>query len=72
MEDGHVLTSALGEQRRYALQHELGYQVWEVAHPHVHAAHGRALQGYELSPEERAQLDQARDRLAAAARHEDD
>ncbi|MEV7965854.1 hypothetical protein AB0O34_07705 [Sphaerisporangium sp. NPDC088356] len=72
VEDGHVLTSALGEQRRYALQHELGFQVWEVAHPHVHAAHGRALQGYVLSPEEQAQLDQARDRLAAAARYDDD
>ncbi|WP_436759033.1 hypothetical protein [Streptosporangium sp. V21-05] len=72
VEDGHVLTHALGEQRRYALQHELGYQVWEVAHPHVHAAHGRALQGYELSPDEQRQLDEARDRLAAAARYDDD
>jgi DNA repair photolyase len=72
IEEGHILTSALGEQRRYALQHALGYQVWEVAHPHVHAAHGRALQGYELSPQDQQQLDQARDRLAAAARYDDD
>ncbi|RCG17795.1 hypothetical protein DQ384_39560 [Sphaerisporangium album] len=72
VEDGHVLTAALGEQRRYALQHELGYQVWEVAHPHVPAAHGRALQGYALSTEEQEQLDQARARLTAAARYDDD
>jgi DNA repair photolyase len=72
VEDGHILTHALGEQRRYALQHALGYQVWEVDHPHVHAAHGRALQGYELSLKEQRDLDQARDRLAAAARYDDD
>ncbi|WP_405139235.1 hypothetical protein OG589_22580 [Sphaerisporangium sp. NBC_01403] len=58
VEDGHVLTHALGEQRRYALQHALGYQVWEVDHPHLHTAHGRALQGYVLSDDEQAQLDQ--------------
>lgn len=72
VEDGHVLTATLGEQRRYALQHLFGYQFWEVEHPHVHAAHGRALQGYELTPEQRDALDGARARLQAAARHEDD
>lgn len=72
IEDGHVLTHALGEQRRYAIQHTLGYQIWEVDHPHVHRAHGRTLAGYELSAEEQRQLDEARDRLAASARHEDD
>ncbi|MDF5759066.1 hypothetical protein [Spongiactinospora sp. TRM90649] len=72
VEDGHVLTGKLGEQRRYALQHLLGYQMWEVEHPHVHAAHGRALEGYELTAAEQAALDSARDRLAAAVREEDD
>ncbi|MGW9351453.1 radical SAM protein [Nocardiopsis flavescens] len=72
VEDGHVLTHALGEQRRYALQHKLRFQVWEVDHPHLHRAHGRTLAGYTLSTEEQRQLDQARQRLAAAARHEDD
>ncbi|NRQ31262.1 hypothetical protein HII36_05345 [Nonomuraea sp. NN258] len=72
IEHGHVLTAKLGEQRRYALQHLFGYQFWEVEHPHVHAAHGRALQGYELTPAEQEALDGARERLAAAARHEDD
>lgn len=72
VEDGHVLTAKLGEQRRYALQHLFGFQFWEVEHPHVHAAHGRALEGYELSAEDQAVLDSARERLAEAARHEDD
>ena len=72
VEDGHVLTAKLGEQRRYALQHAFGFQFWEVEHPHVHAAHGRALQGYELTPAEREALEGARSRLAAAARDEDD
>ncbi|GIH69139.1 radical SAM protein [Sphaerimonospora thailandensis] len=72
IEDGHVLTAKLGEQRRYALQHYFGYQVWEVEHPHVHSAHGRALEGYTLTPEEQDLLEQARERLAASARHDDD
>ncbi|MEU4513098.1 hypothetical protein AB0G05_26690 [Nonomuraea wenchangensis] len=72
IEDGHVLTAKLGEQRRYALQHLFGYQFWEVEHPHVPAAHGRALEGYELTSAEQAALDGARERLAEAARHEDD
>ncbi|MUL41571.1 hypothetical protein FZ103_10350 [Streptomonospora sp. PA3] len=72
IEDGHVLTHALGEQRRYALQHRLRHQIWEVDHPHVHAAHGRALQGYELSREEHRRLSQARERLAEHARFDDD
>ncbi|MCK9869385.1 radical SAM protein [Nocardiopsis dassonvillei] len=72
VEDGHVLTHALGEQRRYALQHALGYQIWEVDHPHAPGAHGRTLRGYTLSEDEQRQLDDARERLAAAARHDDD
>ncbi|MEV4472789.1 hypothetical protein [Nonomuraea sp. NPDC049504] len=72
VEDGHVLTAKLGEQRRYALQHLFGFQFWEVEHPHVPAAHGRALQGYELTQAEQAELDGARERLASAARHDDD
>ncbi|MFI0421718.1 hypothetical protein [Spongiactinospora sp. 9N601] len=41
-------------------------------HPHVHTAHGRALQGYDLTDDQRQRLDSARERLAAAARHDDD
>ncbi|GII95124.1 hypothetical protein [Sinosporangium siamense] len=72
VEDGHVLTHALGEQRRYALQHALGYQIWEVDHPHLHAAHGRALQGYEPGEDDLRVLADARDRLTESARYDDD
>nr|WP_062340072.1 hypothetical protein [Herbidospora sakaeratensis] len=72
VEQGHVLTHRLGEQRRYAIQHTLRHQVWEVDHPHLHAAHGRALEGYVLTASEQDQLEQARERLAAGARYEDD
>jgi DNA repair photolyase len=72
IEYGHVLTHTLGEQRRYAIQHTLRHQIWEVDHPHVHAAHGRALEGYDLSEDQRRELDHARDRLEAHARFDDD
>lgn len=72
VEDGHVLTHALGEQRRYAIQHTLRYQIWEVDHPHLPRAHGRTLAGYVLSEDEQRRLSEARERLQAAALHEDD
>jgi hypothetical protein len=33
IEDGHVWTHGLGEQRRYAIQHTLRYQIWELDQP---------------------------------------
>ena len=72
IEDGHVLTHGLGEQRRYAIQHTLGHQIWEADHPHLGLAHGRALEGYEPTPEEQRQLTDARARLAQQARFDDD
>ncbi|GII60606.1 hypothetical protein Skr01_06910 [Sphaerisporangium krabiense] len=72
VEDGHVLTGDLGEQRRYALQHHFGFQIWEVEHPHLPTAHGRALEGYALSPQQQAHLRGARERLTTAARYDDD
>ncbi|WP_238580761.1 radical SAM protein [Streptomonospora alba] len=72
IEDGHVLTHALGEQRRYALQHRLRHQIREVDHPHLHAAHGRALEGYEPREAQRRRLSEARERLSVHARYDDD
>jgi DNA polymerase III epsilon subunit-like protein len=48
IEDGHVWTHGLGEQRRYAIQHALGFQIWELDEPRLLHAHGRALTGYAL------------------------
>ena len=42
IEDGHVWTHGLGEQRRYTIQHTLRYQIWEIDQPHLLHAHGRA------------------------------
>jgi hypothetical protein len=72
VEDGHVLTVGLGEQRRYALMHHFGFQVWEAEHPHMTGAHGRAFLGHRVSDEEQARYDGAMGRLAFQARHEDD
>src|SRR5918992_652143 len=46
IEDGHVWTHGLGEQRRYAIQHTLRHQVWELDQPHYQHAHGRSLHGH--------------------------
>jgi DNA repair photolyase len=44
--DGHVWTSNLGEERRYHLQHALGFQVWDRDWPHLPGQHGRAPEGH--------------------------
>ncbi|MDR7277722.1 hypothetical protein [Catenuloplanes atrovinosus] len=51
IDNGHVWTHGLGEQRRYALQHTLRYQIWEIDQPHLLHAHGRSLTGH-LPPED--------------------
>jgi hypothetical protein len=72
IEDGHVWTHGLGEQRRYALQHALGYQIWELDQPHFMQAHGRSLTGYEPSGAERDDLVRLRERFTVQARLDDD
>jgi DNA repair photolyase len=46
IEEGHVWTSGLGEEKRYHLQHTLGFQVWDREWPHLPGQHGRAPLGY--------------------------
>ncbi|BCJ55898.1 hypothetical protein Asp14428_73730 [Actinoplanes sp. NBRC 14428] len=72
VDDGHVWTTGLGEQRRYAIQHDLGYQIWDIDTPHVLGAHGRSLTGHDLSPEQAADFDRVRNQFALVARTEDD
>lgn len=72
IDGGHVWTHGLGDQRRYAVQHTLRYQIWEADLPHFAHAHGRALRGYEPSETEQAQLAEARQRVYADVRFEDD
>jgi hypothetical protein len=49
--DDHAVTVAglPAEQPRYYLQHALGFQVHDVAHPHRHRRHGRADIGWTAS-----------------------
>jgi DNA repair photolyase len=44
--DRAVITTGLDEQRRYWLQHHLGYQVHDAGLPHHHQRHGRADTGW--------------------------
>jgi DNA repair photolyase len=68
IEDGHAWTHGLGEQRRYAIQHTLGFQIWELDQPHLLHAHGRSLTGYTPSAAENRQLSEVRAQFTEAAR----
>lgn len=72
IENGHVWTHGIGEQRRYALQHTLRYQIWELDQPHYLHAHGRSLHGHTTDPEQVAGLAAIRSGFEDAARYDDD
>lgn len=72
IEDGHVWTHGLGEQRRYAIQHTLRHQIWELDQPHYLHAHGRSLNGHTADPDQVAALAGIRDHFENTARYEDD
>ncbi|GID29538.1 radical SAM protein [Paractinoplanes brasiliensis] len=72
IEDGHVWTHGLGEQRRYALQHTLQFQIWELDQPHFLHAHGRSLTGHGTPEDQADAFDQVRARFAHAARFNDE
>jgi DNA repair photolyase len=72
IEDGHVWTHGLGEQRRYAIQHTLRYQIWELDQPHFLHAHGRSLNGHRVDPDQADHFAVLREQLTTAARYEDD
>ena len=72
IEPGHVWTHGLGEQPRYAIQHTLRYQIWELDQPHYLHAHGRSLTGQAADPDQVAALAGIREQFETAARYEDD
>jgi DNA repair photolyase len=72
IDDGHVWTHGLGEQKRYAIQHTLRHQIWELDQPHYLHAHGRSLLGQSLNPDETAGLARLREAFENAARFDDD
>jgi len=72
IDDGHVWTHGLGEQRRYAVQHTLQHQIWELDQPHYLHAHGRSLLGHTPDASQNAALTAARAEFENTARYEDD
>jgi DNA repair photolyase len=72
IEDGHVWTHGLGEQRRYAIQHTLRHQIWELDQPHYLHAHGRSLHGHTADADQVTALTNIREHFENAARYEDD
>jgi DNA polymerase-3 subunit epsilon/exodeoxyribonuclease X len=48
----YVWTHGLGEQKRYAVQHTLRHQIWELDQPHHLHAHGRSLLGHTPDPDQ--------------------
>jgi hypothetical protein len=72
IEDGHVWTHGLGEQRRYALQHTLRYQMWELDQPHFLHAHGRSLNGHQVPDEQADAFNQVREAFTTDARYSDE
>ena len=72
IEDGHVWTHGLGEQRRYAIQHTLRFQIWELDQPHYLRSHGRAPHGHTTDPAQAAHVAALRDQLTAQTRYTDD
>jgi len=72
IEDGHVWTHGLGEQRRYAIQHTMGFQIWELDQPHLLHAHGRSLTGYQPGSDETDTLTAVRHAFTQQARFDED
>ncbi|WP_083390937.1 hypothetical protein [Parafrankia soli] len=72
IDGGHIWTHGLGEQRRYAIQHALGFQIWELDQPHFLHAHGRSLTGHELDQGQNAGLAEVRRSFGTAVRFDSD
>lgn len=72
LDGGHLWTHGLTEQQRYPIQHQLGFQVWDLDLPHFAHAHGRSLLGHQPGEQELADVEAAREQMAMQARFDDD
>ncbi len=72
LDDGHVWTHGLGEQRRYAIQHTLGFQIWELDQPHFLHAHGRSLTGHPPTADQETELVAVQRAFGTAVRFDTD
>ncbi len=72
VDEGHVWTHGLGEQERYAIQHTLRFQIWELDQPHFLHAHGRSLTGHKIPEQEHHQMAALRQQFATSTRFDED
>lgn len=72
IENGHIWTQGLGEEKRYHLQHTLGYQVWDIEKPHFRNQHGRSPFGQLLDEEEKHWYNNIKQQFYQEVRENDD
>lgn len=63
IEEDHIWTKELGEDRRYYVQHALNFQTWDIDWPHFCSRHGRSPLGYALTEKEAQEYEEARKRF---------
>lgn len=69
IEDDHIWTEKLGEERRYYLQHKLGFQIWDIDWPHHKFSHGRSPIGNQ---QDQSWHQEIRKKFYEDVRYEDD
>lgn len=72
IEDGHVWTEGLGEEKRYHIQHTLEYQVWDIEKPHFKNQHGRSPFGHVINQDDKAVYEQIRSEFHKTIKECDD
>lgn len=72
IENGHIWTEGLGEEKRYHLQHTLGYQIWDIEKPHFKDQHGRSPFGHLQKPEDQEWYEKTKKQFYNEVRENDD
>ena len=72
IQDGHIWTEGLGEEKRYHLQHTLGYQIWDIEKPHFKNQHGRSPFGHLQNEEDGKWYEEIKQQFYNAAKENDD
>lgn len=72
LDGGHLWTTGLSEQQRYLIQHQTGFQIWDLDLPHFAHQHGRSTVGHDPSQAEQQHLEQVRVAFGHQARFDDE
>ncbi|RPI19537.1 MAG: hypothetical protein EHM58_01225 [Ignavibacteriae bacterium] len=72
IEGGHIWTENLGEERRYHLQHILGYQIWDIEKPHFRNQHGRSPFGQLQNEEQKSEYEKLKIKFNNEVINDDD